>query len=450
MKTVAKQDPRVRLPEINSWRRYYMGARQQDIREMVLRWEAEGFQFGTVTIDEGWYGKHGDWEPAPHLFPDLKELVDWIHQKGYRVRIWTSFLHIQPGTKAYEKHFPHDCLIGEDGKPSFNINLRAYRLDPRKESVRFHIREKIRRLLIDFDVDGFKTDFPVIYHPEGWFYKSHGPYQISEEDRRTMTPEFYKWMNQCIQEFKPDARIENVYAIPNCEDHIQDLICGDLIAEGRSASALIKVCRDLRKYIGDRPIVPWIEMIWGGHEGWSEVADDFWYQTFLEYMAISVNYQMKLEHSFYPFEYPNISQIRALSNLYGAMNPCMKVLYAGKHLFSLAELQKDGLELNHKTEFLVLPTDNVTVLLQTALLKTDATSWRCREVYSRENVTLRAQNEFWGMTNNWEGCGVSFEAKAGKTYLLWHEGPADPYFHDLYRDHRSRDLPIHFQPGDLI
>ena len=47
-------DTRFELPEINTWRLFHKSVTQQGVVEMVEAWEAHGYRFGTVCIDDGW------------------------------------------------------------------------------------------------------------------------------------------------------------------------------------------------------------------------------------------------------------------------------------------------------------------------------------------------------------------------------------------------------------
>src|SRR5690606_35986954 len=141
-----------------------------------------------------------------------------------------------------------------------------------------------------------------------------------------------------------------------------------LIGSPRDWQSLVNHAAKMGKAIGDRPIVPWLEMIWG--EGSDSANHSLeWYAGFIEYMATSINLGLKLEHSFLPFDYPNADQIRVLSNLYGPRNPNVKVLVAGRRQFPVEELIAGGVELGPKTRFLLAPSSDTHVILHTAPLR---------------------------------------------------------------------------------
>lgn len=398
----------------------------------VEMWEAQGFRMGTWVLDEGWYDRTliGDWLPDPIRFPDLRGLVDWLHGKGYAMRVWCCPCQIHPGTEIFKRAFPHACLKNKKGEPALFPGLRTFRLDPRTEIGREHVRSVIQRLLIDYDLDGFKLDFPPFNEPGDAFFHQ-ADYDLSPEEAAVMTPDYYKLIREAIDEVKPNARVECAADIPGCEPYINDTICGDLIGNKREFEELIGVAKRLRNYAMGRDIVPWFEMIWG-EGGMAPTPAVEWHAGFLEFMAISINFGLKHEHSFWPFEYPNIAQIRALSNLYGPRDQTYKVLHAGRRTMPVSKMLEWGLELDHKTRFLVAPETDTAVRLHTAPLKTNAVFWKCRNVLTGQLLDLRSRNEFW--SNSLEWCMAEVDAKAGQVYELYYDGPEDDAFGAMYRD----------------
>jgi len=226
------------------------------------------------------------------------------------------------------------------------------------------------------------------------------------------------------------VRVECARDLPGCQSYINDTICGDLVGHARTWSSLLEVANRFKAYTENHAIVPWFEMVWGeGSDNPSAALE--WYAGCLEYIAMSINFEMKIEHSFQPFDYPNVRQIRALTNLYGPRQRQYKVLCAGRKAVTIPDLQAAGLKIDHTTRFLAAPENDITVTLRTAMLGTNALQWRGRSVFSGAPVRLRARNEFWG--GSLLACFVEFEAEGGQVYELWHEGAPDAYFADLIR-----------------
>jgi hypothetical protein len=287
----------------------------------------------------------------------------------------------------------------------------------------------MQRLVREYSVDAFKVDFPPFYVPHDEFYKQAG-YAFSEHDNATMIPEFHRLIRESHHHHKPPQPHQGPRHNPATEPYVNDVFCGDLVGKERSLEVLSKIVQRLQRYADGWQMTPWLEMIWG--EGSQFPSDQVeWYAGFLEFIALSINFGMKLEHSFLPFDYPNHEQIRVLTNLYGPRNTNYKVLCAGRREYPVADLLQANIELGPQTRFLVAPEEDISVTLHTAMLRTNAINWRCRDVLENRSVPLRARNEFWGSSLN--GCKVVFEAKRHHVYELWYEGEEDTYFADLYR-----------------
>ncbi|MHB0935054.1 MAG: alpha-galactosidase [Armatimonadota bacterium] len=428
-------DIRFELPEINTWRLFNKAVSQRLVVDMVEAWEAHGYRFGCVCIDDGWTvdGKLGDWEPDPQRFPDLAGLVEWIHARGYAVRLWVAPIQFHAGTKVAARAFPDCALKNVDNEPAFYTGLGTYRIDPRTAVGQAHIRDTMQRLVRDYDVDAFKVDFPPFYFPDDEFYREHR-FAFPEHDKQTMVQEFYRLVRESIDAVNPRVRVECARDLPNCQPYINDTICGDLVGHDRNWAMYVEIAERLRKFTQGTEITPWLEMAWGeGSDAPTPRVE--WYAGILEYIAASINLELKLEHSFQPFAYPNAAQIRCLTNLYGPRNRRYKVLHAGRKSITVQDMLDAGVQVGPDTRFLAAPEEPLTITLHTAALGTNALAWRARNVLTDAGVDLRARNEFWG--GSLDACRVSFEAEARQVYEFWHEGTPDPYFRELFLAHQG-------------
>ena len=419
-------DDRFRLPEINTWRLCLKSVTQQDVVDMVTAWEAHGYRFGCVCIDDGWTagGLLGDWRPDPVRFPDLRGLVDWIHARGYAVRLWVAPAQLHPGTDIHRRLSPCDLLGDAAGNPSFFTGLGTYRLDPRSPAAAAHIRDTMQRLVREYRIDAFKVDFPPFMEPDDAFYATTG-FHLDEETRRTMIPRFYQLVGDSVRSVNPEGRICCAAPIRGCQPYVQDLIGGDFVNCARTDDMLVDKARGLVDYVGGHAITPWLEMVWGGG-GDSSLNNPDWHTGFITYMAHSINYNLKIEHSFQPFAYPNAGQ----TPLELIQQPLEA---AGRKVFTVDALLKAGVQLDASTRFLVAVEQDEKVTLHAGFLGTDALQWRCRDVLSGHAVRLRGRNEYWG--NRLYPCRTEFDAAGGSVYELWHEGPPNPFFKKLYETH---------------
>jgi hypothetical protein len=431
-------DARFELAEINTWRWLNKNVSQRDVMAMVESWEGHGYRFGCVCVDDGWTegGKLGDWTPDPVRFPDFTGLVDWIHRKGYAVRLWVAPAQMHKDTRIWREIAPDGVLKNRHGEPAFYAGLGTYRLDTRTPRAQAHIREVMQRLIRDYRVDAFKVDFPPFYRAGDEFYVDQ-QFAFSDSDNRTMVPAFYRLVRESIDSANAAVRIECAQDLPDCEAYVNDVISGDLVGCDRSLQALSAIATRLKRYAGNRAMVPWLEMVWGEGSDRPNASPE-WYAGLLECVAVSINFGLKVEHSFWPFEYPNAAQIRAMTNLYGPRRKDLKVLCAGRKCWTVAELADAGVEMDAGTNFLVAPEETRTVALHTGRLGTNALQWQARDVLSGTRVPLRVRNEFWGGSLDW--CCVEFEARGRAVYELWHEGTPDDYFRRLYETSVERPV----------
>ena len=423
------------LPEINTWRLCNKQVSADLVMQMVQQWETQGYRFGCVCVDDGWQedGLMGVWNPDTKRFPSPQALTTMLHDRGYAVRVWAAPCQIHPGTPIFEKAWPDALMKNKAGKPSSYTGLGTYTLDIRHELARDHVRDVIIKMAKEWACDAFKIDFPPFYEPDDAFYQQRD-YDLPEDDKMSMVANFYAIVREAVDRVRPGIRIESYPKCYGAADYLDDCIAGDLVGSDRSLPVLSDYANKLRNFIGDRPIVPWFEMVWG--EGGDAPNDsESWHAGFLEYIAASINFGFKIEHSFLPFDYPNANQIRALNNLYGPCNKQIKVLVAGRKMYTVAEMLACDISLSYETRFLVAPQSNLTALLHTAPLQTSAHNWHCRNVITGHPVTLRTRNEFWDGTT--KGCRVQFEAKAGEVYELWHEGEPTQYFSELLSQHKQ-------------
>lgn len=426
-------DIRFELPELNTWRMFNKSVSADGVLHMVRTWESKGYRLGCITIDDGWQrnGLMGEWIPCPDRFPDPKGTVDALHDAGYAVRLWMAPCQIHPGTEAFDKHWPNNLMQSSKGTPSFYVGLGTYTLDLRKPEAEEHIFNSVVKMAKEWGVDGFKVDFPPFYRPYDEYYEQRD-YDLPDEDAQSMVGRFYQIVREALDSVRPGLRVEAYPKCPGAAPYIDDCICGDLVGKSRAWPILLDHARKMREFIGDEKIVPWLEMVWG-EGGNFPSSDPAWHNGFIEYIAASINFEMKIEHSFPPFDYANAEQIRILTNLYGPRNSAVKVLHAGRVLFSLPELREHGAVINNKTRFIVAPSEDTTVELPTAELHSDALGWKARNVGTDSSMPLRGRNEFWA--GNINKCRVELDAKAGQVYELWYAGETTDYFLNLYREH---------------
>jgi len=401
--------------EINTWRSFEENISQAGIMEFVEQWEARGFRFGGVTIDEGWTrpeAAFGDWTPDERRFPDLRGLIDWLHARGYRVRLWVAPLLVNEGSLA-AKSLPADCfLTGAGGARVRQVGRNALVLDPRVPGAHQRIAAILERLTREYNPDAYKVDFCLTKADENQpsMYPNDN---FGDQARDAIQRALFEAIREGTAA-KPGVRIES-YPLEHCAEYIDDVISGDLIGSARTQSAHEQLDRRLLDLSRRHGWVTWPEMVWGlGSD--TPVGNPDWARTYLEWLATDINYGRKLELSFPPFDYANAGQIRALMNLYATGGAAYKVLFAGRIGFDLEKLAQAGLRLTAQSRFLVAPSEDTEVRFVVPPGCGLPSQWEVVDLIKSENVRCVIRDENWEDGKAWH-C-VRFTARAGGVYVV--------------------------------
>ena len=115
----------------------------------------------TLITDDGWQTTHGDWDPVPAHFPDMRGHVERVHALGMKYVLWYSISFMNEKSRHYE---------GFKGKYLMDGTLWGQRLaifDPRFPEVRRFIINQLAERLEKWNLDGYKIDFIDFFRPFG-------------------------------------------------------------------------------------------------------------------------------------------------------------------------------------------------------------------------------------------------------------------------------------------
>lgn len=125
------------------------------VRRAVAEIEKEKLPIRTVLIDDGWAVARGQWEPATRRFPDLRKLVDDLHDKGFKVAVWWNWAEIVAGAETNPAH-----LMGGGKLNRHGARVRDYS-NPVTQNE--YLKPLFRKLFSSdpgcYNLDGVKTDF---------------------------------------------------------------------------------------------------------------------------------------------------------------------------------------------------------------------------------------------------------------------------------------------------
>ena len=123
-------------------------AANHSTRANYERWlgilESRSIHPGTVVVDDKWQTTYGANAFDEAKWPDARGFIDAQHQRGRRVLLWLR-------AWATEGLPADECVVDAHGDP--------VAADPTHPATAARLRASIRRMLLDYDADGFKLDF---------------------------------------------------------------------------------------------------------------------------------------------------------------------------------------------------------------------------------------------------------------------------------------------------
>jgi len=161
-------------PQYNTW--IDMG--KHPTQERVLLYAQEildgGMPPGVLAIDDFWYKNNGVWEWDMEAFPHPKQMIDRLHQWGFRVVLWVS-PWITADTRRYQQlaalHYllsakeqaHHDEPRANGGVEEHPVIQRWWNgasavLDLSNPEAFVWLRRELDLLVKNYAIDGFKFD----------------------------------------------------------------------------------------------------------------------------------------------------------------------------------------------------------------------------------------------------------------------------------------------------
>lgn len=204
-----------------------------------------------VTIDDGWQNNLGDWELDKDKFPDgdksMKALIDSIHAKGLKVRLWWAPLTAHDSiysakyypsnmkeygfnlnTKIGAEH-PDWFLLDKDGKRVKVSWWNSYYLCPANKGVVDYFKTFVKRAIVKWGVDGFKIDGQNFNMAPECFNKTHNHKNAIASMRAV--PEYFRQINDVALKLNPNFVIQlcpcgtnfSIYNLP----YVNQLVASD-------------------------------------------------------------------------------------------------------------------------------------------------------------------------------------------------------------------------------
>ena len=118
-------------------------ATQENYEEWIRIIEERNLPVGTIIIDDKWQKEYGTFEIDRDKWPDMNGFIKRQHAKGRRVLLWIPGYH--------EEGLEEDMCVMDD-RQAIGASMSS-------EKYCNYLRERIRYLIKELDVDGFKIDW---------------------------------------------------------------------------------------------------------------------------------------------------------------------------------------------------------------------------------------------------------------------------------------------------
>lgn len=145
---------------------------QQLVTEYAYRIQQEGLPAGTILIGDGWQGSDGSLTFDRNSYPDPRAFVADLHRRGFRVML-TVTPYMGASGRTFLAGREEHRFLEEDGKPLLLEHDNGYEvcLDMGNPQLARQMKERLRRLQEEYDIDGFRFDcravMPVLQRDRG-------------------------------------------------------------------------------------------------------------------------------------------------------------------------------------------------------------------------------------------------------------------------------------------
>ncbi len=169
------------------------------VKKLGIKW---------ACLDDGWQSEEGDYTLNKEKFPngdaDMKRFVDVLHSEGLKFQLWWIPLAIDPKSQLIKEH-PEYLLLSEDQRTCDITWFDSYYMCPASPEVREHTKQALKKMLIDWGVDGLKIDGQHLNAAPPCYNEKHN-HSYPEESYEQM-PEFFKMVYDLVREIKPEATV---------------------------------------------------------------------------------------------------------------------------------------------------------------------------------------------------------------------------------------------------
>ncbi len=145
-------------PIYNTWMFCPVNINQEEVLRYAQNIQYLKMDSGTLIIDDKWEKNYGDYQFDSEKFPDVKLMIQKLHEMNFNVMVWISpYISFSSDQYAYLKE--RDLLLKEN-TDIYRLtwwNETSACLDLRKDETKEYIHRCLDKLM-DLGIDGFKMD----------------------------------------------------------------------------------------------------------------------------------------------------------------------------------------------------------------------------------------------------------------------------------------------------
>ena len=157
-------------PQYNTWIELTYNQNQADVLKYARAILAKGFPPGVLMIDDTWQENYGVWNFHPGRFPNPKQMMDELHQMGFKVMVWMCPFVSADQSRLVHRLLKDKCFLMQKKSeqttwatatdPAMIKWWNGYSalLDFSNPKAVLWFNEQMDRLVKDYGVDGFKLD----------------------------------------------------------------------------------------------------------------------------------------------------------------------------------------------------------------------------------------------------------------------------------------------------
>lgn len=180
----------VTAPQYNLWIELQYNPNQKDVLNYADQVLQNGWPAGVLMIDDNWFNYYGELDFDKAKFPDARQAIAQLHQKGFKVMLWICPF-ITPDSKEFRELLAKKYLLldneGDEKQEWKNArkpllinwwNGYSACLDLTNPGARQWLMDKLHFLQKEYGVDGFKLDAgdPYFYSSKNLLsYKTVSP-----------------------------------------------------------------------------------------------------------------------------------------------------------------------------------------------------------------------------------------------------------------------------------